>query len=52
MRIIVLNDQNEVIENWYIGTDECIQSYEVKEILDREFVLAEDENDFRLLMEV
>lgn len=52
MRIIVCNEQNEVMENWYIGRDDCISSEDVKQVLDREFVLAYDENDFRRLTEL
>lgn len=52
MRIQILNDQNEVMENWYIGKDENLISSEVKEVLDNGgFVLAHDENEFRKIME-
>lgn len=52
MRVLVLNEQNEEMENWYIGRDDCISSKEVADVLEREFVLAENEDDFRLLTDL
>ena len=46
MKVQIRNDQNEIMEDWYIGRDDYISSADVKEALDREFILAENEMDY------
>ena len=51
MKVQIRNDQNEIMEEWYIGRDDYISSVEVKEVLDKEFILAVNEMDFNRRME-
>ena len=50
MKVQIRNDQNEIMEEWYIGRDDYISSADVKEVLDREFILAVNELDFNRRM--
>uniref|UniRef100_A0A6M3LPU6 Uncharacterized protein n=1 Tax=viral metagenome TaxID=1070528 RepID=A0A6M3LPU6_9ZZZZ len=49
MWVTITNDNREVCERWYLGPDIEIKPKDIKNHLDKIFVLAMDEDDYSFL---
>ena len=46
MKILLLNDSDEIMDTWFIGSDSCISSNDVFETLNERFILADSQEQW------
>lgn len=51
MWISITDDEGVVLERWYIGEEAGIKTKVIEKLLEKEFVLAADKEDYKFLVD-